>query len=394
MIDRRVTCQIRQDLAEVPAVLLVGARQVGKTTLARVIAGSLAGGSQYLDLGRPGDRARLSDPDAYLRGHENRLLVIDEVQRAPGIFEVIRGVIDERRAAGNRVGHFLLLGSASLELVQQSAETLAGRVRYRELDPVDPTEIPGRDLDRLWVRGGFPESFLSRTDRLSLAWRDDFVRSYLERDVPMFAPRLPAQTVGRLWTMLAHQQGSVLNSSRLAAGLAVSQGAIGRYLDLLTDLLLVRQLQPWSGNVGKRLVRSPKVYVRDSGLVHALLGISDLEALLGHPVVGPSYEGFVLESLLSIAPSGYRASFFRTQAGAEVDLVLERGADVQAVVEIKRSLAPVPSRGFHLAAADLSAHHQFVVYPGTETFALGSNVIAIPLDELMRRLELGDLGAS
>jgi predicted AAA+ superfamily ATPase len=394
MIDRRITSQIRQDLAEVPAVVLVGARQVGKTTLARVIAGSLAGGSQYLDLERPGDRARLSDPDAYLRGHENRLLVIDEVQRAPEIFEVIRGVIDERRAAGSRAGHFLLLGSASLELVQQSAETLAGRARYRELDPVDPTEIPGRDRDRLWVRGGFPESFLSRTDRLSLAWRDDFVRSYLERDVPMFAPRLPAHTVGRLWTMLAHQQGSVLNSSRLAAGLAVSQGAIGRYLDLLTDLLLVRQLQPWSGNVGKRLVRSPKVYVRDSGLVHALLGISDLEALLGHPVVGPSYEGFVLESLLSIAPSGYRASFFRTQAGAEVDLVLERGADVQAVVEIKRSLAPVPSRGFHLAAADLSAHHQFVVYPGTETFALGSDVIAIPLGELMRRLELGDLGGS
>ncbi|GAB4089852.1 ATP-binding protein [Hydrogenophaga soli] len=242
-------------------------------------------------------------------------------------------------------------------------------------------------MDTLWLRGGFPDSVLAPGDAASLRWREDFVRSYLQRDVPMFAPRLPAETVGRLWTMLAHQQGALLQQTRLASGLGVSSPAVDRYIDLLVDLQLVRRLRPWSGHVGKRLVKAPKVYVRDSGLVHALLGIGSLHDLSGHPVCGPSYEGFCMENLATAAGPQCTPYSYRTHAGAEIDLVLERAGQPWMAIEIKRSTAPTVSKGFDIACDDLKIEQRFVVYPGAERYPMRHGAQAIGLVELMRTLQ-------
>lgn len=383
MIPRRVEQQVLDRLAAVPAVVMVGTRQVGKTTLARKIAATRP--SLYLDLERPADRRRLDDPDAYLRSQRGVLVVLDEVQRSPGIFEVLRGIIDERRLAGDRAGHFLLLGSASLDLLQQSSETLAGRVSYLDVDPINATEASsvGLDVGRLWLRGGLPDSLSASDDESSIVWRRDFIRSYLERDVSMFAPRLPAETIGRLWTMLAHCQGSLLNLARLASSLGHSQPTVGRYVDLLVDLKLVRRLQPWSGNIGKRLTRAPKIYIRDSGILHALLELSTLDALAGHPVVGPSWEGFVIENLVSMATPGRVPTFFRTADGAEIDLVFEVGGRPMLAVEVKRSTAPHVERGFSIGADDLCISRRIVVHSGHDRFPLRSGIEALPLADAM-----------
>lgn len=380
MIRRSLKSVIAEDLREVPVVVLVGPRQIGKTTLARTVDPS----ATYLDLERPADRARLADSDAYLRSRAGQLTVIDEVHRAPELFPILRGVVDDRRAAGERGGHALLLGSAGLDLIERSGETLAGRIRVRELTGVGIDEF--EDHTGLWLRGGFPDSLLAASDAASLRWRQDLVQSYLVREVPMFAPRLPANTIERLWVMLAHMQGGIVNRSRLAESLGVSGNAVARYLDLLEDLHLVRLLPPWSGNIGKRLVRSPKVYVRDSGLVHALLGLETMDDLLGHPVVGGSFEGWVIEQIA--ARQGFSSlMYYRTQAGAEVDLVIERGGRVDTVIEIKRSSAPTMSRGFRTALTDLHPRQAFVVYPGTDRFSLTSDVEAIGLGELLAELQ-------
>ena len=391
MIERALTALIRDRLRAMPAVVLLGPRQVGKTTLARAIARERGDRALYLDLERDADRRRLDDADAYLRAQAGKLVILDEIHRLPGLFERLRGIIDDRRAAGEKAGHFLLLGSASLALQHQAGESLAGRVAYLELTPVLAHELPLRGLtaERLWVRGGFPGSLLARSGAESLEWRLDFVRSYLERDVPMFAPRLPTAMVGRLWGMLAHAHATPLNKARLAASLEVSAPAVGRYVDLLADLLLVRRLPPWSGNIGKRLVRAPKVYLRDSGLLHALLGLGSLDEVLSHPVAGASWEGFVLEQLIAAAGAERVAMYFRTEKGAEADLVLERGGRVDAVVEIKRSSAPVVSKGFRIACEDLSPRAAYVVHGGDEEWPMGGNVTAISLAVLAQRI--GDL---
>ncbi len=388
MLTRRLRPYIQERLRHAPAVALLGPRQVGKTTLARVISASKKSSAVYLDLERPVDLRRLQDADAFLRAQAGKLVIIDEIHRAPRLFEVLRGIIDDRRRAGDRAGHFLLLGSASLDLMQQSSETLAGRVEYIELGCVDALELPKQvgSVDRLWVRGGFPESVLAKNDSESLNWRRAFIRSYLERDVPMFAPRLPAETIGRLWTMLAHAQGSQLNHSRLAASLAVSTPAVGRYIDLLVDLLLVRRLRPWSGNVGKRLVRTPKTYIRDSGLVHALLELETWDDVLGHPVAGASWEGFAIENLIAAAGDRRTPFFYRTEDGAEVDLVFERGGRVEMVIEIKRSTSPALSRGFGGALAILKPKELYLVHGGKETWPIDGGVTAIALADLMKRL--------
>lgn len=372
-----------------PGVVLLGPRQVGKTTLARTIASRRAKTSAlYLDLERPADQRRLQDADAFLRAQAGKLVVIDEIHRAPTLFEVLRGIIDERRAAGERSGHFLLLGSAAIELMRQASESLAGRVAYVNLEPIDALELPHQvgDTNRLWVRGGFPESVLASNDSASLDWRRDFIRSYLERDVPMFAPRMPAETIGRLWTMLAHAQGTLLDQAKLASSLGVSSPAVGRYLDLLVDLLLVRRLRPWAGNVGKRLVRKAKIYIRDSGLTHALLDIDTFEDLLGHPVAGSSWEGFVIENLIAAAGDRRTPYFYRTEDGAEVDLLFERGGKPEVAIEIKRSSAPSLSRGFHLARDVLKVKESYVVHGGGGTWPEADGVTAIGLVELMRKL--------
>ena len=385
---RRVGKLVEDRLQHMPGVVLLGPRQVGKTTLARQVATRRKGRAVYLDLERPADQRRLADADAFLRAQTGTLVVIDEIHRAPALFQTLRGVIDDRRAAGDRAGHFLLLGSAALDLMQQASETLAGRVEYVELAPFDVMDLPApvRDVKRLWVRGGFPESVLAASDASSLRWRHAFIRSYLERDVPMFAPRLPSETIGRLWTMLAHAQGTLLNQSRLASSLAVSTPTIGRYIDLLVDLLLVRRLRPWSGNVGKRLVRTPKIYLRDSGLVHALLDLEHWDSVLGHPVAGPSWEGFVIDNLVAVAGDRRKPYFYRTESGAEVDLLFERAGEVEMAIEIKRSTAPVLSKGFRLACDTLRPQATYVVHGGDATWPLEQGVTAVALPELMRRL--------
>ncbi|MFT3815344.1 MAG: ATP-binding protein [Acidovorax sp.] len=371
-----------------PAVVLLGPRQVGKTTLARQIAATWPQGAVYLDLELPSDRRRLDDAEAYLRLQAPKLVVIDEIHRAPEIFAVLRGLIDERRAAGQRHGHFLLLGSAAIDLMRQSSESLAGRVAYLDMAPVAADEAAAArlPLDALWSRGGFPDSLLADGDARSFAWRQDFIRSYLERDVPMFAPRMPAEALGRLWTMLAHQQGGLLNQAQLAASLGVSAPTLARYVDLLADLQLIRRLSPWSANMGKRLVKSPKVYVRNSGLVHALLGLQTLDDVLGHPVAGASFEGMVVETLAQRLPAGDRLWFYRTHEGAEIDLLIERGGRARTAIEVKRSSAPSAARGFSQACDDLGVEQRWVVYPGTERFPLRHGAQAIGVVELAAQM--------
>lgn len=385
MLRRNLHAEVLAALEEMPAVALLGPRQVGKTTLAHAIAETRP--SLYLDLESPADRARLAEPELYLAQHADKLVVLDEVQRVPELFKTLRGLIDVGRRANRRTGRFLVLGSASLELLRQSSESLAGRIRHLELTPFTAGELPREMLDTLWVRGGFPDSYLARDDAVSLRWRRDFIRTYLERDVPQLGPRIPAETLRRFWTMLAHQQGGLLNAAALARSLGVDGKTVASYLDLLVDLLLVRRLAPWHANVGKRLVKSPKVYVRDSGLVHALLGIGELEALLAHPVAGGSWEGMAIESLLASAPAGTEAWFYRTAAGAELDLLVRLPGRRQPwAIEIKRSLAPKLGRGFHAACETVQPERCFVVYGGTEAFPLDSETTAISLTDLCAEL--------
>lgn len=384
MIDRRLQAQLRSLLAEYPAVVLLGPRQVGKTTLALEIAETMD--SVYLDLESTADRAKLSDVELYLRDHEDRLVIFDEVHRVPDLFRSLRGLIDRGRRKGKRAGRFLLLGSASMDLLRQSGETLAGRVAYLELNPFDVLEVDASARDRLWVRGGFPDSFLASNDGRSLAWRENFIRTYLERDVPQLGPRIPAETLRRFWVMLAHTQGGLLNAATLARGLGVDGKTVAKYLDLMVDLLLVRRLRPWHKNIGKRLVKSPKVYVRDSGITHALLGLGDKEEILGHPVVGPSWEGFVIENLLSVAPERADAGFYRASGGAEIDLVLTFPGQRVWAIEIMRSLDPKPARGFHSGCKDVKPDARFVVYPGDERFSISRNIEAINIDALAREI--------
>jgi predicted AAA+ superfamily ATPase len=391
MIPRLIQPKVAQLLEQFPAVALLGPRQVGKTTLAMSLADSLGENALYLDLELPSDRAKLSDPELYLNQHEDRLVILDEIHRLPGLFETLRSLIDRRRRKGNRSRHFLLLGSASIDLLNQSAETLAGRIAYEELTPLSVAEVAGsapNAEDRLWVRGGFPDSFLAASEENSLRWRTAFIQTYLERDVPALGPRIPAETLRRYWQMLAHNQGQTLNAAQLASGLGVSGHTVARYLDIMVDLLLVRRLQPWATNTKKRLVRTPKVYVRDSGLLHALLDIRDQETLMGHPVVGASWEGMLIENILGALPASARPTFYRSAAGAEIDLVIEFGSKERWAIEIKRSISnPAPSKGFYIGCEDVQATRQIVIYPGEETYSLDPKTDVMPLEGVMRKLQ-------
>lgn len=386
MFHRHLQHRLIEELEHSPAVALLGPRQSGKTTLALEIAKGRA--SLYLDLESEHDRARLAVPELYLSDHLDKLVILDEVHRAPGLFPVLRGLIDQARREGRRAGQYLLLGSASLDLLQQSGETLAGRIAYLELGPLNVLETGAEPIDALWLRGGFPDSLTAPSDARSLRWRQNFIRTYLERDIPQFGPRIAAETLRRFWTMLAHHQSGLLNVASLARNLGVDVKTAQSYIDLLCDLLLVRRLPPWHANIGKRLVKSPKVYVRDSGLVHALLDIADKETLLSHPVVGASWEGFVIENLLACAPSTVQAYFYRTSGGAEIDLLLAWPGGALWAIEIKRSLAPKVERGFHAACDDLAPARKLVVYPGQDSFPLGHEVHAVPLLALCQELAM------
>lgn len=387
MIKRRLTTRIRQAIERSPTVALMGPRQVGKTTIAMNLSEEIP--AIYLDLENNLDVVKVQDITAFHTENKSKLIILDEVQRTPEIFAPVRGIIDKERRQGNKTGLFLFLGSASMELLQQSGESLAGRIAYLELFGIDVLEFAGKDTEavsRLWLRGGFPESLLARSDMDSMDWRRDFIRTYLERDIPQLGPRIPAQTLERFWTMLAHNQGTVLNASQLGRSLEVSSVTINRYLDLMVDLLLVRRLQPWAANAGKRLSRTPKTYVRDSGLVHTLLNISSYNDLLSHPVVGGSWEGFVIENIMSVVQGRALPYYYRTSAGAEIDLILEFSGQEKWAIEIKRSSAPALSRGFHIACADIKADRKFVIYSGTDRFPMGEDVTALSLADIMQEI--------
>ena len=388
MIKRRIQHSVQQLLSEQAAVILLGSRQVGKTTLALEIGRSCD--SVYFDLEKPTDRVVLENADDFLPRYADKLVILDEIQRMPGIFEPIRGLIDTYRREGRGRGRFLFLGSASIDLLRQTSESLAGRIAYRELCPLNALEVwdySADVMDRLWLRGGFPDSFLAMSDQSSMTWRRDFVRTYLQRDIPQFDSRVPEETLRRFWTMLAHSQGGLLNASKLASALAIDTRTLNRYLDLLVDLLIVRRLQPWYANIKKRLVRSPKVYLRDSGIVHGLLNLESLEGALGHPVAGVSWEGFVIENILAVAPHWVQPHFYRTARGAEIDLLLEFDPDQRWAIEIKRSLThPKPAVGFHNGCEDVAARRRLVVYPGTRSFLQRDGIETLSLKTLLEEL--------
>jgi len=387
MIKRRIKQFVVEALDRQAAVALIGPRQVGKTTLAQEIAQQRR--AIYLDLEDSADRGKLSDAKLFLNQYEDRLVVLDEIHRVPELFMTLRGLIDRGRRRGHRTSRFLFMGSASMDLLRQSGESLAGRIEYIDMQPLDVTEIgTGKSaLNKLWIQGGFPDSFLAKNEMDSFKMRKNFIRTYLERDVPQFGPRIPAETLERLWTMLAHGQGTMLNASRLASGLSLTAPTVTKYVDLLVELLLVRRLLPLHTNVGKRLVKAPKVYVRDSGLLHALLGLADYNNLSGHPVVGASWEGFVIENILSVLPYRTMASYYRTSAGAEVDLVLEfPGLTEKWLIEIKRGLSAKLTKGFYNAVDDIQPDKSFLVYAGEERYPISEGVEAIGVSEITQIL--------
>lgn len=388
MIKRWITDKLEQSMQYTPAVALLGPRQVGKTTLAQTVAENRS--AIYLDLENPEDLLKLSDPSAFLSLHTDKLVILDEIQRAPDLFLILRGLIDKNRRAGRKGEQYLLLGSASIDLLRQSSESLAGRISYIEMSGLTILEVPAdkpEDVQKIWLRGGFPESYLAKSDSISMDWLENLIRTYLERDVPMMGFRVSAVRLRRLWTMLAHLQGEGINFSKLAGNLEVDGKTVAGYVDILVDLLLVRRLEPWHANVKKRLVKSPHFYIRDSGILHRLLSIGDYDSLLSNPVLGKSWEGFVIENILSVLPSGAEAYFYRTAAGAEIDLLLKLSSKDLWAIEIKSSVVPKIKKGFYVACEDVKASRKYIVYGGNDEFPIEKETVVISLKNILMKLQ-------
>lgn len=378
MFERLAAPLIRQSLGWSPATAILGPRQVGKTTLARRIAADFPN-ALYLDLENEDDRAPLQQPAAFLRANRQRLLVLDEIQNQPELFRVMRGEID----ADRRPGRFLILGSASFKLLRQS-ESLAGRLSMVDMAPLLLNEVTKNfdQVQSLWLRGGFPGSYTAGSEVQSTQWRANFIRHFLHTDLPGLGVSVNPELMQRFWRMLAHLHGQMFNASAIAASLGVSAPSATRWLDQLTSSLMLRRLEPYHTNLGKRLVKSPRIYVRDSGLLHSLLGIREVNDLLGHPSTGASWEGFCIEQICSRLPDGAMASFYRTAAGAELDLLVEHGQK-KTGIEIKFSSAPKVSKGFWQACEDVGVHHAYVMAPVREGWAMADNVdVVSPLVQL------------
>lgn len=392
MINRSLEKQLLNGLNQMPVIALLGPRQVGKTTLALQIAKELDGKEcAYLDLELDSDLNKLNDAESYLRRFENQLLIIDEVQRKPDLFPVLRSLVDQRKRNGENSGQFLLLGSASRDLLQQSSETLAGRIRYIELPPFNVLEIFEQDKlgfnpEKLWFRGGFPDSYLAATDDESWEWRNDFISTYVERDIPLMGPQIQANRMKKFWAMLAHYHGQQIISTELGKSLEVSHTTIKSYLDILTDFYMVRQIQPWAGNTKKRLIKSPKIYLRDSGILHKLLNISDFESLMGYPGLGASWEGFVIENIVIQLSNKWQYSYYRTTTQTEIDLILEGPHQQVWAIEVKRSLAPKLGKGFHTACEDIKPTKKFLIYSGSERYTINQDVEVIGLVDFLLML--------
>ena len=383
MISRTLHDAIAASLIKYPVVSLLGSRQVGKTTLAKSVKEAAARDVIYLDLELPSDWNKLQDPELYLRQFSETLVIIDEIQRMPSLFPIIRALVDQNRVGGR----FLILGSASPALLRHSSESLAGRIIYHELTPFNMFETGSEHLERLWLCGGYPESYLADNDEESFAWRESYIKTYLEMDIPQLGIRIPSVQLRRFWTMLAHSHGQLWNGNKIAGSLGVSAPTVRHYLDILEDTFVVRRLQPYHAKVKKRLIKSPKIYIRDSGLLHTLLRIGNLDDLQGHPALGSTWEGFVIEQILSLLPNYREVYFYRTNAGAEIDLVIFDKKNKPVAIEIKYSMSPAVSRGFWTACEDLTCKKGFIIYPGNEIYPVGKNVFAMPVRELAKILE-------
>ena len=386
MLERWISDKLEKSIAQVPAVALLGPRQVGKTTLAKAVAKGR--NSLYLDLEALEDQLKLSDPTSFLSTYSDKLVILDKIQRAPDLFMILRGLIDQNREQGRKTGQFLLLGSASMNLLRQSSESLAGRISYIEMSGLNVLEVgkEKKDLQKLWIRGGFPDSYLATDDDAAMDWLEDLIRTYLERDVPQMSFRVPANRLRRLWTMLAHLQGETVNYSKLGSNLEIDGKTVSNYIDILTDLLLLRRVEPWYANVKKRLVKSPRYYIRDSGIQHRLLGIENYDALLSNPVLGKSWEGFAVENIHSVLPRRAETYFYRTSAGAEIDLVIKMPTSEVWAVEIKYGVAPKLGKHYSQTCDDVGATKKYVLYGGDEEFPVGDDVIVISLPKLMDKI--------
>jgi predicted AAA+ superfamily ATPase len=375
MISRYALSEILDSLTKFPIVSLVGPRQTGKTTLAKEIAGIFSRPTVYLDLELPSDAFKLQNPELYLDRLQDSLIIIDEIQRQPELFPLLRALVDRHRVPGR----FLILGSASPTLAKHTSESLAGRIVSHELSPFSIAETGPETIERLWIRGGFPDSFLAASDNDSLAWRDAFITTYLERDIPQLGIRIPAAQLRRFWTMIAHCHGQLWNASAIASSMGLTAPTARHYLDILEQTFIVRQLQPYATNLGKRLIKSPKVYLRDSGLLHALLRIASLDELAGHPVVGHSWEGYIVEQLITRMPRGWQVYFYRSVTAAEIDLVFLDARQRTIAVEVKYSSSPAVPRGFWNALEDLKCEQAYVIYPGNDTYPLRPKVQVLPV---------------
>jgi len=384
MIRRKLHETIIESLKTFPVVGIIGARQVGKTTLAREIFKGYPDGC-YLDLELPSDLNKLADPELFLSRFQNTLVVIDEVQKFPELFTLLRALVDQNRVPGR----FLILGSASPAMLRQSSESLAGRIIYHELPSLQSGEVGDQTdiIQRLWLRGGLPESYLANSDQNSLIWRNAYIKTFLERDLPQFGVRIPAPQIRKFWQMIAHNHGRLWNASQIAVSLGISPPTTLHYLNILDSTLLVRQIQPYHPNLKKRLVKSPKIYFRDTGLLHALLNLSTTDELYGHPIIGHSWEGFVIEQLINLSPTHWGNFFYRTSTGVEMDLVIVKSTGERIAVEIKFSSAPQLSRGFHTAFADLDCKCGYVIYPGKETYPLTKEITVLPITEIGKIIE-------
>ncbi len=383
MIYRALQSLVEGSLRKYPVVGIVGSRQTGKTTLAKQLQKSIKRRSVYLDLELPSDLNKLHSPELYLQPMSDRLVIIDEIQRMPSLFPLLRALVDQKRIGGR----FLILGSASPALMKHASESLAGRIVYHELAPLSLLETDYQKEDRLWLRGGYPSSYLAKSDTDSLAWRDSFIRTYLEMDLPQLGIRVPSPQIRRFWTMLAHSHGQLWNASKIAGSLGITAPTVKHYLDILEETFVVRALQPWYANVKKRMIKSPKVYIRDTGLLHALLRIATLNDLRAHPVAGSSWEGHVVEQLLGLLPRDWQAHFYRTSDGTEIDLLLHDHRNRPIAVEIKLSATPQVTRGIRSAMQSLSCKKGYVIYPGKDAYPLGEHVSAIPLDVIEEILD-------
>jgi len=372
LIEREITDTVKTRLKNYPAVALLGARQVGKSTLASMVIEKIPK-AIHLDLERPADLNKLTDPEAFFSQFSDHMICLDEIQRTPDIFPILRGVIDRNR----RNGQFLILGSASRDLIRQSSESLAGRLSYIQITPFTQREASFTDQATHWLQGGYPRSLLTEKNEISVQWREDYIRTFLERDIPQLGFRIPANTLGRFWRMLAHSHGQVLNASKLAGSMGVSSHTIRKYIDLLEQTFVIRALPPYTENIKKRLIKSPKVYIRDTGVLHTLLNIENMEDLFAHPVYGASYEGYVIENIVTRFPR-WQASYYRTSNGAEIDLILTKGMR-KIAIEIKSSTSPKVSKSFWNSIETIAPDRTVVIAPVEGEYPIADHVMVMPL---------------